>query len=406
MSAHPRKILHIMNGAGGGAALSTLGLIGSLRARGIESCVVCHDMGSTAEKDAIRDAVAGAAQFMRLYWWNKKIRTPLWKRPLQELRQQLQTGAGFASAAAVSAYALRERVDLIHTNTILTPEGGRAASLLGLPHVWHLRELVGPREPFQLPHAGAKLGALLARRSSIIVANSEQSAGRLRPYLPDGLLEVVPNGIDLVRFRGARGERDGASPLVVAMVGHLTSRVKKHALFIDAAAHVARVAPELRVEFRVYGHAPIDADAYARELHARAAGRVSFSGYAADPAVIMREIDVLVHPADQESFGRVVVEAMASALPVVGVRGGGVGEIVVDGETGLLALPDDPQALASQLLRLLQDASLRARMGAAGRRRAQERYSLDGCADRIAAVYERAARRPLGWRANLLSGVA
>ena len=80
---------------------------------------------------------------------------------------------------------------------------------------------------------------------------------------------------------------------------------------------------------------------------------------------------MLVHPADNESFGRVVVEAMAAGLPVVGVRGGGVGEIVSNGETGLLSTPDDPSALAENIDRLIADADLRARLGtraAAGRR--------------------------------------
>jgi glycosyltransferase involved in cell wall biosynthesis len=404
MSRLARKVLHVMNGAAGGAALSTLGLIETLRARGIESCAVCDDRGSAAEKDAIRDAVAGRVRFVRLYWWNKKIRSAAWKRPIHELRQILSTGAGMASTASVAQLALRERADLIHTNTLLTPEGGLAARLLGLPHVWHVRELVGPSELFQLPRAGAALGALLARRASAIVANSEQSAARLRAYLPDGLLEVVPNGIDVDRFARARTARPAGAPLVVAMVGNLTSRCKKHALFIDAATQLRRAAGA-NVEFRIYGHAPFDSDAYSRNLRDLAAGRVAFPGFATNPVTIMRDIDVLVHPADQESFGRVVVEAMAAGVPVVGVRGGGVGDIVVDGETGLLAPPDDASALAACVSRLVEDAALRARLGDAGRRRAHDRYSLAACADKIAAVYERASQRPLGWRAKQLWGL-
>ncbi len=63
----------------------------------------------------------------------------------------------------------------------------------------------------------------------------------------------------------------------------------------------------------------------------------------------MAELDILVHPAGNESFGRTAVEAMAAGLPVVGVAGGGIGETVVDGETGFLAPPDSVSALAARI---------------------------------------------------------
>jgi glycosyltransferase involved in cell wall biosynthesis len=397
MSATPRKVLHVMNGAAGGAALSTLGLIGALRERGVESCVFCHDIGSPAEKDAIRDAVGGAAQFARLYWWNKKLRSPLWKRPLQALRQGVLTGGGLGSTAQVAAFARRERVELVHTNTILTPEGSYTAALLGLPHVWHVRELVGAGKPYQFHRHGAALGAHLARWASFLVANSEETAACLRAArVPADALRVVPNGIDLARFDGARRARAADAPLVFGMVANLTTRWKKHALLIDAGAR----AQAKNVVYRFYGHGDVS-DAYVRDLHERAAAsgaRIEFAGHVADPADIMRDLDLLVHTADHESFGRVIVEAMAASLPVIGVRGGGVGEIVVDGSTGRLAPPDDSVALAACIDRAAADTELRARLGTAGRKRAHECYSLAACADGIAAIYRLAAERPLGWR--------
>ena len=396
MSGAPRKVLHVMNGAGGGAALSTLGLVAALRERGVESAVVCHDMGSTSEKDAVRDAVRGAALFVPLTWWNKKIRSAAWKRPIHEVRQAVRTCGGVASTAAVAAFARAQRVDLVHTNTVLTPEGARAAALLGLPHVWHVRELVGPGDPYQFRGGPAGIARRLAAGASLLVANSERTASRLRGLVPDEQLVVVPNGIDLDRFARERPARAANAPVVFGMVANLTTRWKKHALLLEAIA--AAKLPSSEVRF--YGHGD-RSDGYVDALHVRAAQLavpVSFPGHAADPAAIMRELDVLVHPADHESFGRVVVEAMAAALPVVGVRGGGVGEIVVDGETGLLAPPDDAAALGAAMARAAADPTLRARLGAAGRRRAHDLYSIDACADGVLAAYRRAVTRPVGWR--------
>jgi glycosyltransferase involved in cell wall biosynthesis len=398
----PRKVLHVLNSAGGGAALSTLDLIQSLRREGIAACAVCHDAGDRESREALRAATGGEALFTHLYWWNKKIRTPLWKRPLSELRQLLRTGWSRRSTALVAGFAAAHGAEMIHTNTSTTPEGGLAARQLGLPHVWHLRELVGPGHPFRLPHEGPAFGRYMQAHCSKLVANSYASAAAVRSWVSPDLLEVVPNGIDLGRFHPRQGDaRPGR--VVVAMVGNLTSRTKKHLLFVEAAARVDR---SLAVEWRIYGYDPsaggtVRGDAYVDALHKRLAetgiaDRFTWPGHVADPAQIMSEIDVLVHPADNESFGRVVVEAMAAGLPVVGARGGGVLEIVEDERTGLLAQANNPIELAAHIERLTRDAALRTALGTAGRRRALAHYSLAACAAGVLRVYEQAMLRPLG----------
>ncbi len=398
----PKKVLHIFNSAAGGAALSTIALIEALRDKGIGACAVCHDAGSVAEREQIREATHGDVLFTPMYWWNPKIRAALWKRPLIEFRQRLRTGGTRRSAAKVARFALNHEADLIHTNTILVPEGGLAARRLSLPHVWHLRELLGPAQPFQLPKRLASDAGYFFRHASLIVANSEITAEAATDSIPADLVRVVPNGLDLRRFSPPTGPRLPGRPLVVAMVASLTSRWKKHGLFVEAAA---RIPTGDSVEFRIYGHDPLCAahDTYAQSIHQQVArlglsDRFRFAGYVGDPAKIMSEVDILVHPADQESFGRVIVEAMATAVPVVGVRGGGVAEIVVDGETGFLAPPDNVAALAELTTRLIGDAALRRRLGSAGRRRAETTYSLESCAEGILQVYEEAMHRPLGTR--------
>jgi glycosyltransferase involved in cell wall biosynthesis len=89
---------------------------------------------------------------------------------------------------------------------------------------------------------------------------------------------------------------------------------------------------------------------------------------------------------------------MAAGLPVVGVRGGGVGEIVEHGATGLLANPDDPADIAACIEQLARDPDRRRQMGQAGRRRAEAVYSIEACADHMLHVYETAMQRPLGRR--------
>jgi glycosyltransferase involved in cell wall biosynthesis len=397
----PKKVLHVLNSAGGGAALSALALAKGLAAEGIASCAVCHDAGSPEEREAVVEAFGGEVLFTRLYWWNRKNRMPLWRRPLAELKQILITGWSLRSTGLLTERAARWNADLIHTNTILTPEGGLAARRLGLPHVWHLRELLGPGGPFRLAREGQAFGRYMSNYCSKLIANSEASAARIRDWVAGELLEVVPNGIDISHFHPGSHKSDNGK-FIVGMVGNLTSRSKKHALLIEAAAKVDRSLP---IEWRIYGHDPsrggaVRADAYTNELHDLLtrfglSDRFTWPGFFADPAEIMSQIDLLVHPADNESFGRVVVEAMAAELPAVGVRGGGVAEIIRDGETVLLARPDDPRDLAENIEQLARDRQRSRRLGRAGRQRAESHYSLAANIKGTLAVYEQAMARPL-----------
>jgi glycosyltransferase involved in cell wall biosynthesis len=392
----PRHILHVLNSAGGGAALSTIGLIDSLRERGIESSAVCHDAGNASEREKLHAATRGKLLFTPLYWWNRKIRQKTWKRPLSELRQLWRTGWKRRSTAQVVRFARRHEVDLIHSNTILTLEGGFAAHELGLPHVWHVRELVGPGHPFRFSNEGPALGRFLQSQAAKVIANSQVTAAAIQSWLPPGLLDVVPNGIDVSRFV-PRQHAAANRPLVVAMVGSLTSRWKNHLLFIQAAS---LVDPALPIEWRIYGHDPsrggqLAQDEYVNQLLAevRRAGladRFRLAGFHADPVEIMAQVDLLVHPAENESFGRVIVEGMAAGLPVVGVNAGGVGEIVRHEETGLLAPPGAADAMARYITRLASDADLRNRYGAAGCRRAHECYSLQACVEGVIRTYRAA----------------
>ena len=386
-------IMHVLNGASGGAVMSTIALMENLKTHGIQACAVCDDRGTAEERERLRAAVDGKVLFTPLYWWNRKIRSSAWKRPILEGMQLIRTGGGVFSTKKVVQAAARWRPTLIHTNTLLTPEGGKAARIIGIPHVWHLRELIGPGQPFQLRRTGRALGAYLLDHCHRLVANSEVSAAKISPWLPQDFVSVIPNGIDCSLFDS---KRRLATPgrVVVAMVANLASRVKKHHLFIEAAG---RVDPGLSIDWRIYGHDPseggrLQADPYVNSLHALARdlkvdAKLSFPGHV-PPERIMAEIDLLVHPTDVESFGRVVIEGMAAEVPIVGAGGGGVAEIVTHGETGLLFQPDDSNDLARCIERMLRDPHLARRCADAGKIRVVRDYAIESTARRVASVYD------------------
>lgn len=114
-------------------------------------------------------------------------------------------------------------------------------------------------------------------------------------------------------------------------------------------------------------------------------------------------MDLYVHPALMEGFGIAVLEAMAMRRAVVATATGGVPEIVVDGETGLLVKPGDPDGLARAVVSALNDGVRRAAFGLAGRRRIETRFTVEVMMDHLIAAYgELSAGQPAecGFRAD------
>ena len=122
------------------------------------------------------------------------------------------------------------------------------------------------------------------------------------------------------------------------------------------------------------------------------AGRVGFVGHRSDPAEVMRGLDVVVHASTRpEPFGRVIVEAMACGRAAIAMEEGGAAELFRDGDDALGCRPRDPDALASAMLRLIDDPALRAKLGAAGRRSAVARFDRSRLADDWSTIYDRRA---------------
>jgi len=248
-----------------------------------------------------------------------------------------------------------------------------------------------------VPGVGRSLLRLAARLATITVANSAATAATLGPRAQQ--VRVVHPGVNLEQFRpgpadpavrASLGGRDGA-PLV-GIVGRVDPK-KGVDVLVRALAQAA--GPASRARLAVVGDTAVgstDAAAATRaEAEALLGERVCFAGRRDDTPEVIRALDVLVNASMEEPFGRSVLEAHASGVPVVGTRSGGIPEFVEDGRTGLLVPPGDEAALAAALDRLLGDAALRERLAGAGRAQAEARFGLDGRYELVAATYREVA---------------
>ena len=205
-------------------------------------------------------------------------------------------------------------------------------------------------------------------------------------------IRVVYNGVDLSKFvppadRKLAKSEVGLLPdaLVVGVVAHLTAK-KGHKWFLDAVAPLLRTFPSLQILFLGEGEERANLREQVGAL--KLENRVIFAGFHPDVVPWMSAMDVLVlPPIAKEGFGRVLVEAGAMSVPVIGTDVGGIGEVIVPGETGFVVAPGDASALQTALSALLDDAELREKMGAAGRQRALNEFSQERMVEQTESVY-------------------
>jgi glycosyltransferase involved in cell wall biosynthesis len=202
-------------------------------------------------------------------------------------------------------------------------------------------------------------------------------------------IRFVPNGIPPLATTGARAVRAelGISPDVPLAVWVGQMRPEKALdVLLDAIALAAPRVPGLQVV--LVGHGPEEASARA---HADAAGLrqvVHFLGRRNDVPDVLAESDIALLTSDREGSPLSVMEYMGSGLPVVATDVGGVGDLIVDGEHGLLAPARDPARIADALVDLCQDVERRRRLGAAALLRQQSEFSFAALVGRIEGLYE------------------
>ena len=255
--------------------------------------------------------------------------------------------------------ARRVDADLLHAHWL---PAGWVASRSGKPYVvqvWGTDVELARRAPWLVR------GVL--RRAKLVIAASTALA-QAASLLGARDVRVIPSGVDLPAEIGPE-----ADPPEVLYAGRLSE--EKGVLELVEATRGMRlvVAGDGPLRARVpaaRGFVPNDE---LQGLYARAA--------------------VVTCPSRREGFGVACLEAMAHGRPVVATRVGGLRDLVVDGETGLVVPPRDPEALRAALRRLIADPDLRRRLGAAGRQRARERFSWDAVTSAVVDAYAEAVGR-------------
>lgn len=234
---------------------------------------------------------------------------------------------------------------------------------------------------------------LMAKRYLRTIAISTSIANVLQTHGVEAeSLLTIHSAVDLRRtdFQLAQRTLTQVDPAltdgpVIAVIAQLIER-KGHRFLLEALPALLRRHPTLQVVF--FGRGPLDSELRHQVSVAGLSAHVVFAGFREDLDAMLPALTLVVHPALKEGLGVSLLKAAASEVPVVGFKAGGVSEVVVSEHTGLLVAPENVIALTAAVVRLLDDASLRAQFGHNARERVLRDFSVDRMVQRHAALYD------------------
>ena len=311
-----------------------------------------------------------------------------------------RTPLNLAWPLRIHAIARHERAVLVNAHAPV-PGPADAAAVMPGARPFVLTYHTGPMHKGQPLADGATwlyehtLMGHTARRSKAVICNSAYVADAFARHF-SGKSVVIPPGVDTSAFRPGGPGRPGA----VLFVARLDPGMEFKGLgtLLRATRAVVDAGVETTVEVVGSGQLLPSYEKQAADL-GLGPERVRFSGHLAGQDLLdaYHRSSVAVLPSGNESFGMFLAEAMACGLPVVASRTGGIPDVVANGETGLLVTHGDVGEVAGALRRIIEDPALTARLGAAGRRRAEADFAWGARARATNDVFERV----LQWRPGI-----
>lgn len=364
----PMHIVHLETGRHlYGGARQALILVDGLRRRGVAGTLACT-AGS---------ALAGEARRRGL--------------PVRELRMAGDLDLGFVGRFGGLLDELRP--DLLHVHSRRGADwlGGLAAARTGLPALLTRRVDRAEGWPARLKYRPYRRVVAI----STTIRRQLEALGLHPPRLALIRSAVEPALQEPAWSRARLAREFGLDPrcLLVGCVAQLIPR-KGHAQLLEAWQAVAAGCPQARL--LLFGQGPLQARLQRQLQGLGLTGSVVLAGFRSDLSAFLGRLDVLVHAALEEGLGLAVLEAGAAGVPVVAFRAGGVGEIVVDGETGLLVPAGDTGALAAALRSLLEDEAQRRALGVAAWEHVAREHRVADMVEAYLTLYRDLVETPPG----------
>ena len=306
--------------------------------------------------------------------------------------KHITLGKPAQSLVTLSRILKANAVDIIHANgSRACLYGGLAGRFLGIPVIWHVRE--------SLKDSFVYDGLLVLLAQIVVCVSKSVQIKRFARY--GNLMKtkgiIVYNGVDTQKFKKSETRRQSfrkllnirGNDILFGVVGNIIPR--KGQDFLVRGLDRARIRkPNLSVKTLFIGRAldsAFDETLHQMVLNRNLGGEVIFMGYTEQITDIFSALDVFVLPSKSEGFSRSLLEAMSSGLPVLATRTGEIAEAVIEGLNGILIDYNDVEEMASAIIKLSENETLRENMGNENRQRAVGHFDLKSHANSIETLY-------------------
>lgn len=288
----------------------------------------------------------------------------------------------------------KEGIDIIHTNSIMIIPGAMIAAMRGIPHIWHIHE--APGGPTLLQKIQALMLLYIGKHVIAVSEFIKEQWNTINHNLQSKMV-IIHNGIDLNQFypgidgSSVRNELGiSATQSLIGVIGRISYRKGQH-VFIHAIPSIIQKFPHAR--FLIVGDVFPDHELEYVSLKKMISdnglkGYVIISQYKENISQVIAALDVLVLPSIMnEAFPTILLEAMASAKPVVATACGGAEEIITDRKDGVIIPMNDPDSLSSAISYILQNPDYAESIGKAGRVKMEQELSIQNFVQRFSELY-------------------
>ena len=367
------KVLELIRTASGGMKQHYISLVKGLKSAGFDVVAACCFDGTIM--DELRDEGIEVYPF--------------------HLPGEVQPHLDAMRTAKIARIIMKHGVDVLHCHGFKAGVVGRIGAILaGCPKVYTVHNFVLPSSRGLKRAMMSNVEKVLARRTEGIIAVSHALKLELEREcgIPGDKVSVIYNGISLP---GSGGEEDirgrfgiGSHAVVIGSVARLVpSKGIQHLL--DAIPLVRGCCRDAC--FMIVGAGPYEEVLKARAKALGVDDHVIFTGYVNPVWDCLDAMDIFVLPTLSEGLGVSVLEAMAMGKPVIASNVGGIPEIIEHGQNGYLVPPGDAAALASAIIRLIENARIRSSFSLKGRERVAARFSAQRMVEDTARLLERCA---------------
>lgn len=229
---------------------------------------------------------------------------------------------------------------------------------------------------------------MVLRQPEKVILLSEKAYALASTFIPIERLSVIPSNVDVDRFKPNGNKPSTKDGIVrVLFVGGVDPFRKGVFDLLEAAASVVKINPKVRF-IMSGGDSFREVEKRWRTL--RLQEYIDFIGWIPEEkkVSVYQSVDILALPSHNEGLPYVVIEALASGLPIIATSVGGIPEVVIHGENGYIIEPGDSRSLAGYILALAGDSKLRLTMSERNRQRAMERYSTDAALGRLDGLFK------------------